>query len=149
MSDWAEDLAAKAKSEHQAERQSDERFNTEQRLKTSLGAKFWKELTRELDGGATRFNAKFGAPAISVSAASSDTTLSLAVQLSSKIRRTTQASYNPALHAVNWGILDKPGDFHSYQLELVGDSAVVADNGKGVKKSTQEIAREIIEFIVG
>jgi hypothetical protein len=147
MSDWAEDLAAKAKNDHQAERQSDERSNTEERLKSSLGDKFWKDLTAEINGAANRFNAKFGFPAITVATTGAGS-LAVSAKLSTKSHKSTQVSYNPSLHTVTWGYMDKTGDFHSYQLELVGDSSMVAA-GKGVRKSQQDIAREIIEFIVG
>jgi hypothetical protein len=145
MTDWLDELAKKAKERYQDQRQSDERFNTEQKLKVALGEKFWRDLIATLDSQSREFNAHFGASVVSMVRQGSHSSQVLA-QFTKEARKAASVSFAQDRHAIEWGS-GQGQPIGAYLLKLIGDTHAVAEGG-GKNLTPEGLAQEIVTYVV-
>jgi hypothetical protein len=141
MTDWIDDLAQKAKDKYTGQRQEDEKFNREQKLKETLSRDFWKQFYGTLQASIAEFNKAFGTPAI-VMTSSGLSSIALAAKFTAKDKSTATVEFKPDKHRIFVGD-GKPGKSVGYYMDLVGDSHVVAKL-ETETLSPDELARKII-----
>jgi hypothetical protein len=144
MADWIDDLAQKAKDKYTGQRQEDEKFNREQKLKEALSNDFWKKLYGALEASIAEFNKAFGSPAIVMTSAG-QSSVALAARFTAKDKRTATANFQPDKHRifVGYGQSNPVG----YYMDLVGDSQVFAKL-ENETLSPDDFARKIITTLM-
>ncbi len=126
---------------------SDERFNTEQRL-TTLGEAFWEQLIRALRDYTKSHNAKAGKNILGV-APHNEYRVEVYAEFSSDHRKSVPVSYAPNRRCIEWGHSNDIANGHAYLLELVGDTHMVGvvSAGHPAKYTPEDIAKGIIKFV--
>jgi hypothetical protein len=151
MTDWISDLAKKAKEKHGAQRQEDERFNTEQRIKKELGEKYWGDLLTRLREMAEIFNTTYEASA-AVIKTNQINHCEIVVAFNSRLSKKATVTFSPTTHRITWtdhqianrDPLTREKAEIEFYLDLVGDHAVFAKYGTEVFNPS-EVAVRIME----
>ena len=149
MDNWINNLARKSKETMNALSNSDERFNTEHRLKTMRGEEFWDRLVELLKDYAKDHNARAEAEILGVTPLG-PYRYQVYAQWSPDRHKRVPVSYAPDRRWIEWGFPNDMIHIHGYLLELVGDHSAVAvvSAGHPAKYQPEDIAKEIIQFVL-
>lgn len=128
---------------------SDERFNTEQRLKTIHAEEFWNKLLSLLKEYSKAHNERAGAEILHVTPFGLNRHQVLA-QFSKDRHKRVPVSFAPDRRWIEWGFPEDLQHIHGYLLELVSDTHCVAvvSGGHPTKYQPEDIAKEIIQFVL-
>jgi hypothetical protein len=148
MADWIDDLAQKAKEKYAGQRQQDEKFNREQKLKETLSKDFWNKVLTALQTSITEFNQKFGSSVITMNSPGTGTAnITAQFTAAANDKRTATAGFQPDKHRI-FVAEGRPSKSVEYYMDLVDDSHVVAKL-KDESLTPDDLARKIIVSIAG
>jgi hypothetical protein len=145
MTDWIDDLAQKAKDKYAGQRNEDERFNREQKLKETLSKDFFQSLLGALHNSINEFNKKFGSQAFNMIVTAPDS-YDITAQFTNKDRKRITLIFKPDRHSIFLGEGNPPKAV-GYNMDLAGDSQVFAKL-ENETLSPDAFARKIITALM-
>jgi hypothetical protein len=126
MGDWLDDAVKNAKDKYSAKRLADEQFVLAQKLRHDFGRQFYQALLGWLSTQAKDFNLKFGSTVVVITTEGNDHN-KISAGFTKEHSPWAMVSYHDNTQQIGWSV--NPTLTHTIQLELVGDTGVIAVAG--------------------